>query len=69
MRTIAEAMGEKLGVPTRSVPPEEAGEFFGAFAAFVALDNPTTSHVTRGTMGWIPTGVGLLADIREAEFL
>jgi nucleoside-diphosphate-sugar epimerase len=69
MRAIAEAMGEKLGVPARSVAPEEAGEFFGAFAGFVGLDNPTTSHVTRETMGWTPTGAGLLDDIRNAEFL
>lgn len=69
MRTIAEAIGERLGVPTRSVAPEEAGAHFGPFAGFVGLDNPSTSVVTRETMDWRPREVGLLADIAAAEYL
>jgi nucleoside-diphosphate-sugar epimerase len=66
-RTIAEAIGEALGVPVRSLAPEEAPAHFETIAAFVGMDNPTSSTLTRETFGWRPEGNGLLADIRESR--
>jgi hypothetical protein len=34
-------------------------------ACFVGLDNPTSSAVTRATLGWDPQGPDLLRDMRE----
>jgi nucleoside-diphosphate-sugar epimerase len=65
MHTIAQTVGEKLGIPVRSLTPEEAPGHFGFFAGFVTLDNPTTSTITREALGWRPREVGLLEDIRE----
>src|ERR1019366_3738013 len=61
-RAIADAIGEALGVPVRGIAPENAPAHFETIAAFVGLDNPTSSALTRETFGWRPEGHGLLAD-------
>jgi nucleoside-diphosphate-sugar epimerase len=68
-RTIAEAIGEGLGVPVRSIAEDEAAVHFGWLAHFAMLDNPTSSTLTRETMGWRPREIGLLAGIRERGYL
>ncbi len=68
MHEIAEAIGEGLGVPVRSVAGEEASAHFGLFAGFVGLDNPTSSAITRETLGWRPQEPGLLAGLREGGY-
>jgi hypothetical protein len=34
----------------------------------VGLDNPTSSQITRDTLGWTPTQPGLLADLEEEHY-
>lgn len=68
-RSIAEAIARGLGVPTKSVPPEAAGEVMGGFLGLIAtLDNPTSSARTREILGWKPTHADLLADIAEGHY-
>lgn len=68
-RAIAEAVGRGVGVPTRSVSPEEAAAAFGGFVGLIAqLDNPTSSAHTRALLGWNPTHADLLADIAEGHY-
>ena len=69
LRDIAQAIGDGLGVPVRSIPAEEAGQHFGFLGGFLSVDNPTSSAITRGTLGWTPTGPGLLDDVRHAGYL
>lgn len=69
MRSIAEAIGQGLGVPVRSMSLEEATAVLGPFAFFSTIDNPTSSAITRNAMGWEPREVGLLADMRQSEYL
>ncbi len=64
LRAIAEAIGERLGLPVRGVKPEEAGEHLGSMAAFATFDMPASSFRTQEALGWKPTGPGLLDDIR-----
>ena len=59
-RAIAEAIGKTLGIPTRSLSPDEAAGHFGWLAPFAANDIPASSALTRETVGWRPTGPGLL---------
>jgi hypothetical protein len=33
--------------------------------AFVGLDNPTSSQITRDLLGWTPTRSGLISDLNE----
>jgi nucleoside-diphosphate-sugar epimerase len=67
-RDIAEVIGRKLGVPTASVPAEEAADRFAFLGAFVGLDNPTSSELTRGLLGWEPTHPGLLEDLDQGHY-
>jgi nucleoside-diphosphate-sugar epimerase len=69
MRSIAETIGKELGVPVRSMSLEEATALLGPFAFFSTIDNPTSSAITRDSMGWEPREAGLLADMRESEYL
>ena len=65
MREIAEAIGQGLDVPVRSISAEEAQEHFDWMAMFVGIDNPTSNAITRDLTGWTPQREGLLADLRE----
>jgi nucleoside-diphosphate-sugar epimerase len=67
-REIAETIGKGLKVPVVSIASEKAGEHFGWFAHFAALDMPATSEWTRKTLGWVPTGPGLIEDLRNMNY-
>ncbi|HWA93340.1 MAG TPA: SDR family oxidoreductase [Terracidiphilus sp.] len=67
-RDIAEAIGKGLNVPAISIPAEKAAESFGMFGHFAMLDMPATSEWTRKTLGWEPTGPGLIEDLRNMKY-
>ncbi len=67
-RQIAQAIGEQLGVPTRSISPEEAAGHFGAIAMFIAGNGPASSARTRARLGWEPREPGLIRDINRPEY-
>ena len=67
-RGIAEAIGRQLGLPARSVAPEEAEAHFGPLATWVANDGPASGAWTRRTLGWTPGEVGIVADIERVEY-
>ncbi len=62
-RDIAGAVGQSLGVPARSMTPDEAATHFAWLSAFVGKDMSALSDRTRERLGWHPSGPGLLADI------
>ncbi len=68
LRKIAEAIGEGLNVPVVSVPLEKAQEHFGTFAHFATLDMPASSEWTRKTLGWNPTGPGMIEDLKHMKY-
>lgn len=68
MRAIAETIGSGLGVPVRSLTEDKAHAHFDWLARFVAIDNPTSSALTRDALGWSPKEFGLLMDIRESGY-
>ena len=68
LRAIAEAIGAGLGIPVRSLTEDQARGHFDWLAAFVAIDNPTSSARTREALGWIPKEYGLLADMKESRY-
>ncbi len=63
LRDIARTLAKGLNMPVRSIPPETAAEHFGWFAHFAGLDMPASSEWTRKTLGWQPTGPGLIEDL------
>jgi nucleoside-diphosphate-sugar epimerase len=68
MREIAETIGKGLKVPVKSITLEQAGEHFGWFAHFATLDMPASSEWTRKTLGWEPTGPGLIEDLENMKY-
>ena len=67
-RLIAEAIGRQLGLPAKSLTPEEAETHFGGLAMFVAGNGPASSEWTRTTLGWKPKEVGIIADIERPDY-
>ena len=68
-RDIAQAIGRQLKVPAVSLTPDEASRHFVAFLApLVALDNPTSSALTRQRTGWRPTHPALVPDIEQGHY-
>lgn len=68
LREIAETLGKGLQVPVVSIPAEKAGEHFGFFGHFAALDMPASSDWTRNKLGWEPTGPGLIEDLANMKY-
>ena len=68
LRAIAEVIGKGLGVPIRSIADGEASAHFDWLAGFVAIDNPTSSAVTRDALGWRPRELDLLTEMRNSGY-
>lgn len=64
VRTLAEALAERLGLPVRSVEAERLG-FYGVMQT---IDHATTATRTHELLGWTPTHPGLLADIAAGHY-
>jgi len=67
LRLIAEAIGQRLGLPAESIAPGEAEPYFGWMAQLAGLDLPATGAATREQLDWTPTGPSLLADLRNLK--
>ncbi|MCL8249787.1 SDR family oxidoreductase [Aeromicrobium fastidiosum] len=68
IRDLAEALGRRLGLPARSVSPDDAAAHFGWLGGLVGMDIPASSAVTRETLGWTPTGPTLLDDVEAGHY-
>ncbi|GAA5235235.1 SDR family oxidoreductase [Verticiella sediminum] len=66
-RHIAQAIGQRLGLPVVAIAPEEAAGHFGWLAAFADKDMMATSAMTQKRLGWKPTGPGLIADLEQMQ--
>jgi hypothetical protein len=67
-RDIAAAIGRGTGVPTASIAAADAGDHFSFLGAFVSLDNPTSSELTRKTLNWDPAHPGLIEDLDHGPY-
>lgn len=68
VRAIAEAIGQQLNIPVRSIAPEAAGEHFGWFAMMAAIDCPASSKWTKENLNWHPAHSTLLTDIANGVY-
>lgn len=67
-RTIAETIGQHLGVPVESRDPKDAEAHFGWFTSFAGMDVPASSTRTRELLGWVPEGPTLIEDLDDAGY-
>ncbi|NDK89714.1 SDR family oxidoreductase [Gordonia desulfuricans] len=67
-RTIAEAIGHSIGVPSRSVTAEHATEQAGFIGTLFGADLPASSARTQDLLGWTPVGRTLIEDIEAGAY-
>ena len=67
-RQIAEAIGRQIGVPAKSLSPQEAEAHFGPLAQWVAGSGRASSERTRAALKWEPQQIGLIADVDRPEY-
>jgi nucleoside-diphosphate-sugar epimerase len=67
-RDIAEFIGNKLGVPVKSISADEAGEHFGFLAMMLKSSGGATSALTQEWLGWNPKGVKLLERLEDYKY-
>ena len=68
VRQIAEALGKGLGVPVKSLSPDDAKAHFGWMAMFVGMDLWALGAQTQERLDWHPTGPGLIADLERMRY-
>jgi nucleoside-diphosphate-sugar epimerase len=68
VRDIAAVIGRHLDLPVVSIAPEDAGAHFGWLAAFLGLDIPASSELTRELLGWQPAQPGLIEDLDRGHY-
>ncbi|NUR58885.1 MAG: SDR family oxidoreductase [Catenulispora sp.] len=68
LRTIAETIAQRLGIPAVSIEPEQADEHFGFLGPLVQLDNPTSAEATRKLLDWKPEHPDLIADLEAGHY-
>lgn len=64
MRSIAEAIGGRLGLPTEAVPAES----FGFLGSIFGIDQPASSALTQERFGWKPTHPSLIDDLNAGNY-
>ena len=67
-RLIAETIGQMLDLPVRSLTADEAEPYFSFLSRFVAVDNPTSSAITRSLLDWEPEHPGLIEDMQLGHY-
>jgi len=68
VRAIAAVIGRHLNVPVVAISPEDAGAHFGFLAAFLGVDSPASSALTRALLEWQPTHPGLIDDLDQGHY-
>jgi nucleoside-diphosphate-sugar epimerase len=64
MRSIAETIGDHLGLPVEAVPAET----FGMLGTIFGIDQPSSSALTQEKFAWQPTHPSLLADLAAGNY-
>lgn len=68
IRDITEVIGRHLNLPVAAISPENAAGHFAWLAAFIGLDAPASSTLTRELLGWHPTHPGLIDDLDKGHY-
>ncbi|GBQ88139.1 SDR family oxidoreductase [Gluconobacter albidus] len=68
IRSIAEAIGHRLGLPVVALSAQEAATHFGWLNGFISKDMTASSEKTKMRLNWQPMGPRLLTDIANLDF-
>ncbi|KKB79288.1 3-beta hydroxysteroid dehydrogenase [Devosia soli] len=67
-RDIATIIGQRLGVPVKSIPAAQSAEHFGWMGMFAQLGMSASSTKTQKRLGWTPSGPGLIEDLETGTY-
>ena len=67
-KEIAEAMSRGLGLPTKSVGPDELPGKLGYIGVVAGLSIRVSAKITREVLGWKPEHVGLIEDLDKGKY-
>lgn len=67
-KEIAGLIGDRLGLPVRSLTGPEIDAYFTWFAHFAQMNLPSSSAWTQDALGWKPQEIGLLEDLAKNYF-
>jgi len=65
---IAHTISLGLGLPFKSLTPEQAHDYFGWFTHFAAIDCCASSGRTQQVLGWTPREISLIEDMQTAGY-
>ena len=68
VRLIAEVLGKGLGLPVKSLSPDEAKLHFGWMAMFAGMDLWASGAKTQARLDWHPMGPGLIEDLERMDY-
>lgn len=68
LRTIAETIGRKLGLPVVGKSADEADAHFTWLRRFAQMDIPATSARTQAELDWHPSERGLIDDLEHGTY-
>ena len=68
IRSVADVIGWRFGVPVAAIAPDDAAGHFTWLAGFIGLDSPASSTLTRELLGWQPTQPGLIEDLEKGHY-
>lgn len=64
-KTIAQTIAKKTGTIFEAASPEDAAPYISFLAHFAPIFKPTSSEQTKAELGWKPTHIDLLSDIKQ----
>ena len=68
IRQIAMVLGKGLGMPVKSISPEEAKDYYGWMAMFAGMDLWASGAQTQRRLDWHPTGPDLISDLENMHY-
>lgn len=68
LKEIAKVISEEKNLPLVSVSGDELALQFQWMSYFIQFDSPAKADATMSELGWKPTHIGLLEDMREHYF-
>ncbi|OMP82632.1 hypothetical protein BK809_0006942 [Diplodia seriata] len=70
MRELAEAAGEVLRLPVRSVPFANAEAQWGKFFAhFLSIENWSSGAKAERELGWAPKGLSIIDEVKTGQYV
>ncbi|WVQ72113.1 hypothetical protein IAR50_001658 [Cryptococcus sp. DSM 104548] len=67
-KDIAEVAASRLGIETRSITQEQAGEYYTWLSHFLGADTVAETQLTRKWLGWEPKEQGLLEELEGSKW-